>query len=96
VEDTSAGRSLTRGTASGSPRRSARRTALATSVSWLAIDSRTDTPERWFTCVERRAWWVMAATISAIQAGTVTCTPDADSGRASWATTAISVSSPVG
>ena len=55
VDATSAGRSLTRGTVCDSPRRSARRSALATSVSWLAIESRTETPERWLTCAERRA-----------------------------------------
>ena len=38
VDAASASRSLTRGTTSFSPRRSARRAALATSVSWLAND----------------------------------------------------------
>ena len=42
-------RSTTRGISS-SPRSTARRSALATSVSYAPIENRTDTPLRWLTC----------------------------------------------
>jgi hypothetical protein len=38
--------------------------ALATSTSWLATVSRTDTPERWLMWALSRARWLSVATIS--------------------------------
>ena len=46
VDATTAGRSLIRGAAAGSPSRTARFSAAAASVSWLEIVTRTLTPER--------------------------------------------------
>ena len=57
-------RSLIRGAAAGSPRRTARLRAAASRTSRLATDTRTLTPERWLISPDRRARWVSSATIS--------------------------------
>ena len=91
VDAGSASRSLTRGATSRSPWRSARRAALATSVSWFDTVRRTDTPERWLMCGLCRARCESVATISVMYSGTVTRMPSASSGRASCAAMATSV-----
>ncbi len=96
VEATRASRSVTRGTTSVSPARSARRAALATSVSALATVRRTDTPERWLMWLLWRASWENVATTSAMNGGTTTSRPSPDTGRASCSTMAISVSTSSG
>ena len=93
-------RSLTRGTTCRSPRCSARRVALAASVSVLVTVMRTDTPERWLTWLLARATWLKVATISAMKSGSVTTTPSPisvrSSGRASADAMSISVSTSSG
>ena len=54
--------------------RTARLRAAAISVSWLAIVTRTLTPERWLTSDERRASCDSSATISRMKPGTSTGT----------------------
>ena len=45
VEATNAPRSVTRGAATGSPSRTARRSAFASRISLLATETRTETPD---------------------------------------------------
>ena len=96
VEEARASRSVMRGTTSVSPRRSARRVALATSTSMLATVRRTDTPEDWFTWGLSRASWESVATTSAMNSGTSTRTPSTSKGRASCRAMATSVSTSSG
>ena len=95
VELARASRSDTRGATVSSPSRSARRTALATSVSRLVTVRRTETPERWLMFEDWRASWLNVATTSSIHAGTVAATPSTSKGRAScWAmATSVATSS---
>ena len=60
-----------RGTASPSPRRAARRTALLARFSTLAMDMRTETPDDCEMCGLRRARCVSSATISFIKVGKI-------------------------
>ena len=87
-----------RGTTTSSPSRSARRTALATIVSWFVTERRTDTPERWLMC---GLWRASCENVDddlghelgdahVHAGGGIRC------GRASWATIAISVSTSSG
>ena len=61
-----------RGTTSDSPSRIARLSAFASIASKSATEARTETPERWLTSGERRARRVISATISFMNAGTMT------------------------
>ncbi len=57
-------RSETRGTIQRSRWTIARRSALETTFSRLAIDIRTETPDCWFTCGDDRASRAISSTIS--------------------------------
>ena len=70
VEAMTAPRSETRGAATDSPRRTARRSAAASRTSAFATVTRTLTPERWLISGERRARWVSSASSSSMNAGT--------------------------
>ena len=85
----------TRGAPTGSPRRTARLRAAASSTSAFATETRTLTPDRWLISGERRARWVSSATSSSMKAGTTTAgVPSSTSNRCfSWRTIAISCSS---
>ena len=61
VEATTAPRSDTRGAPTGSPSRTARLSAAASSTSAFATETRTLTPERWLISADRRARWVSSA-----------------------------------
>ena len=69
VDATTAPRSDTRGAPTGSPSRTARLSAAASSTSAFATDTRTLTPDRWLISGERRARWVSSATSSSMNAG---------------------------
>ena len=85
-----------RGTTSSSPADNDRRAALATMVSWLDTDRRTDTPDRWEMCGLWRASCEMVAMMSDMCSGTVTVTPSTTNGVASWRTISTSVSTSSG